>query len=210
MRRALRLMMSFVVGLSTFGLASRVAFAQAKEPSAAAATSEEVRNELAAQVSPCADQPRSFKELKASFEKGRRPLASEMTGSWVEIGNIIDRPGAYVPRTLNCSGVTQRSKLDLVLIADGYSIEVHAVGMEGPQTEEMGPDNANGIEFREVYYGGEVALQNYHCRLTNRGTLVCLLGKYIGAEFKKMVVEKSQLYEPEVPPGFTVLNPPRD
>src|SRR5579863_4217252 len=114
------------------------------------------------QNSPCADQPRSLREMTASFEKGRRPLASEMTGTWVEIGDIHDGP-VDVPTTLNCSGVIQQNKLEFVLLASGYSLELHAVGMAGPQIERMKPDDDGSAEFREVYFGGEVTLEDYRC-----------------------------------------------
>lgn len=152
----------------------------------------------ASQNLPCVDQPRSLKELVAAFEKGRRPVASEMTGSWVEIGNIIEQP-VDVPKRLNCSGVTQQNKLEFVLVAGGYSLELHAVGMAGRQTGRMKPDNEGGVEFREVDFGGEGTLEDYHCRLTRRGTLACLIGTSQGVEFKKMVVEESQIFEAEVP-----------
>ena len=42
------------------------------------------------QTSPCADQPRSMKELMAAFDKGRIPSPLEMTGSWVAIGYVGD------------------------------------------------------------------------------------------------------------------------
>lgn len=183
--------------------------AQAQSTSAPDVTSARTQQGVAAQNTPCADQPRSLKDLLASFEKGRRPLASEMTGTWVEIGNIIDQP-VDVPRLLNCAGVTQGDKLDFVFVASGYSLELHAVGMEGPQTERMKPDNEGGVEFREVYFGGEVTLEDYHCRLTTSGTLVCLIHSTfvaeskdapmdIGTEFKKMSVEKNQIFQAQLP-----------
>ena len=189
-------MMSFVVGLSSIGPVSG-AFAQAQNSSGANPSSEEIPRDFVAQNSPCVDQPRSFKELKASFEKGRRPLASEMTGSWVEIGDLNDPPGEV--QSLNCSGEKRGRVFEFVLVATGYSVELHAVGMIAPQTARMKPDSEGGVEFREVGFGGEGTLDNYHCRLTKRGTLACLLGKFTGAELKKMLVERSQIYEPEVP-----------
>ncbi len=148
--------------------------------------------------SPCAGQPRSFKELKASFDKGRRPLASEMTGTWVEIGDMTNRP-SDVP-TLNCSGVTQGGKLGFVLVAKEYSVELHAVGMEGPQTETMKPDKQGSVEFPMPYYGGEVAQEHdYSCRLTGRKTLACLLAfgpDTFATEFKRTPVEEDRIFEP--------------
>ena len=53
------------------------------------------------QTSPCADQPRSMKELMAAFDKGRIPSPLEMTGSWVAIGYVGD---GETP-SFNCDGV---------------------------------------------------------------------------------------------------------
>lgn len=188
----------FRVLLFALLVAPRAGFAQAPNASLSASSSEKTPADFASQNSPCSDQPRSVKELAASFEKGSRPLASEMTGNWVEIGNIIDRP-VDVPLRLNCSGVTQQNKLEFVLVASGYSLELHAVGMMGPQRERMKPDDNGGVEFQEVYFGGEVTLENFHCRLSKRGTLVCLIGASQGVEFKKMAAEKDQIFEAQVP-----------
>ena len=187
---------------------------RAQNTSPRGAASGEEQQGSAPQNSPCAGQPQSLKDLEASFDKGRRPLASEMTGDWVEIGHMIDRP-VDVPKTLNCSGVTQANKLEFVLVATGYSIELHAVGMVGPQTERMKPDNDGGVAFSDVYFGGEVTLVDNHCRLTARGTLACLQHTFIGTEsgdevpmeigteFKKMPVEKDQIFQAELPEPCT-------
>lgn len=190
-------------------LAAPAGLAQAQSTAPRVSSLGEEQGGYVAQNSPCADQPRSLKEMTASYEKGRRPLASEMTGSWVEIGDIHDGPVDF-PISLNCSGVTQQNKLEFVLIANGYSLELHAVGMAGPQTERMKPNDEGGVEFPEVYFGGEVYEEHhYRCRLTDRGTLVCLLGTSNGAEFKKMPVEKSRIFETEAPKGWAV-NPVRN
>jgi len=134
-------------------------------------------------------------------------LASEMTGTWVAIGNLSDPPGEV--RSLNCSGEKRGKVFEFVLVTNGYSVELHAVGMISLQKVRIRPDSQGGVEFREVDFGGDgETLDNYHCRLTNRGTLACLIG-VVGVEFKKMSIEKSQIYEPEVPRGWTV-NPSRD
>jgi hypothetical protein len=199
MRRFLFLIAFLVFGLPVgtqlLGSGASLLLAQT---SGGANTSSEKTPPFVPQDDPCPGQPRSLNELAASFEKGRRPLASEMTGNWVEIGNIIDRP-VDVPRRLNCTGVTQRNKLDFVLVASGYSLEFHAVGMAGPQTERMKPDNEGSVEFREVYFGGEGTLEDYHCRLTRRETLVCLIGTFQGVEFKRMSVETNQIFEAKLP-----------
>lgn len=186
---------------------SEAAFAQSQNANPSNASSEDIPKDFVPQNAPCADQPRSLKELKSSFEKGRRPLASEMTGTWVEIGALNDPPGEV--RSLSCSGERRGRVFEFVLVANGYSIELHAVGMIALQTVEMKPDDGGGVEFREVDFGGEGTIDNYRCRLTRRETLTCLIGTFTGVEFKKIAVDKSQIYEPEVPRGWTT-NPPRD
>lgn len=155
------------------------------------------RGDFVPQNVPCSDQPRSFGELASSFDGGRRPLASEITGTWVEIGDLNDPPGKV--HSLNCSGEKRGSVFEFVLVANGYSLEIHAVGMLAPQAARMKPDDAGAVEFREVDFGGEGSLDNYRCRLTQRGTLACLIGTFTGVEFKRMTVEKSQIYEPQAP-----------
>jgi len=90
--------------------------------------------------------------------------------------------------SLNCSGIRRDSKFEFVLVANRYSVELHAIGINIPQRVTMEPDRNGSIEFREVDFGGEGTLDNYRCRITNRGTLACLLGQYNGVEFKKMAV----------------------
>lgn len=188
-------------------LGSTAVPAQAQNADSSNSPSKEIPRDFVPQNAPCADQPRSFKELDSSFKNGRRPLASEMTGTWVEIGDLNDPPGEV--HSLNCSGEKRGPVFEFVLVANGYSLELHAVGMIAPQKVRMKSDNEGGVEFREVDFGGEGTLDDYHCRLTQRGTPACLIGKFTAVEFKKMSVEKSQIYEPEPPRGWSV-NSPRD
>jgi hypothetical protein len=85
------------------------------------------------------------------------------------------------------------SKFEFVLIANGYSLELHAIGMGSPQKVMIEPDHKRSIEFRELDFGGEGTLDNYRCRITNRETLACLLGSYRGAEFKKITIKPEQI-----------------
>src|SRR5262245_18779096 len=74
---------------------------------------------------PCADQPKSLKELTNAFASGRLPAPSDMTGTWVAISNFI----ATDESTMNCSGLRRGAKLfEEVMIANGYSLEMHVVG----------------------------------------------------------------------------------
>ena len=192
MRRFLRLMMVCAIGLTAIALTSSPAFAQAQNPGAASTSREEVPRRFVPQNSPCVDQPRSYKELADSFEKGRRPLASETTGSWVEIGDLTDPPGKA--HSLNCTGERRGGVFEFVLIASGYSLELHAVGMTYPQTVRMKPDSEGSVEF-PVDFSGDEGPDTYRCRLTRGGTLACLIGAFTGVEFKKMAVEEGQIYE---------------
>jgi hypothetical protein len=99
-----------------------------------------------------------------------------------------------------------------VIVAQGYFLELHQVGAIDDHDAEMTPDGQGGVEFSAgsaADYGGEGPEESYHCRLSKRETLVCLLGKSVAIEFKKMTIGKDQIYEPEVPQGETA-NPPRD
>jgi hypothetical protein len=167
--------------------------AQAQVPASADGSSEAVPQNSIRQNTPCMDQPRSRKELVASFQEGRLPLVPELTGTWVEIGDTTEYDKSSRP-SLNCSGIKRGSKFEFVLIANGYSVELHAIGMTYPQKITMEP-NMGSVEFPEVDFGGEGTLGTYRCRLTKRGTLACLISSYGGAEFKKMAVEKEQIYD---------------
>jgi hypothetical protein len=161
------------------------------------------------EYSPCDGQPRTYRELVSEFKKGRLPLAAEMSGNWVEIGSISEDPEAI--SGLNCSGEKQAGKLEFVIVAQGYSVWLHAVGALDDHYAEMTPDGQGGVKFSSFSasdFGGEGPPgEDYHCRLTKRETLVCLLGKSVAEELKKMAVEKDQIYQPEAPRGTTVIQP---
>jgi hypothetical protein len=160
------------------------------------------------EYSPCDDQPRTYKELISEFRSGHLPQADAMTGNWVEIGSISQDPEAI--SGLNCSGEKQAGKLEFVIVAQGYFVEQHFVGALGDHDAEAKPDGQGGIEFSAgsaADFGGEGPEENYHCRLTKRETLVCLLGKSMAQEFKKMAIGKDQIYEPEAPRGTTAVQP---
>jgi hypothetical protein len=103
--------------------------------------SEKVPRNATPQNTPCVDQPKSLVELVASFNQGRFPLASQLTGTWVEIGDVSEYPGNQyqttphptIFRSLNCSGEKRGNKFEFVLVANGYSVELHAIGMTYPE-----------------------------------------------------------------------------
>jgi hypothetical protein len=166
--------------------------ARAQSPSRDDASLDEIPRDSVPQNSPCLDQPKSLSELTAFFKRGQLPEPSQVTGTWVEIGQVSEFPKSPRYRSLNCSGVSRGSKFAFALVADGYSIELHAIGIEYPETATMEADHKGSVEFREVDFGGEGTLDNYRCRLSNQ-TLVCLLGPFGGVQFKKMAVARRQL-----------------
>jgi len=110
----------------------------------------------------------------------------------VEIGEVYNDPSSQ--NSLNCSGVKRASKFEFVLVAVGYSVELHAIGMTYPQKVMMRPDHKGSVEF-PVDFGADEGPETYRCRLTTRGTLACLVDAYRGSEFKRMKVDAGQLYE---------------
>lgn len=145
------------------------------------------------QNSPCVNQPKSLKELEASFDKGRVPLATEVSGSWVAIGFVGSGYSDNNP-SLNCTGVKRGKKFEFVLVADRYSTELDAIGMTYPQTVVMEPDHRGSVRFPVDFDGDNLPV--YRCRLTERRTLACLVAVYgQGVEFKKLPVEEDQIYK---------------
>jgi TonB family protein len=131
---------------------------------------------------PCPDQPQSFKEVSDSFAAGRIPSQSEVTGSLVLIGLWLHKDS--VP-SLNCDGITRGSKLEWTLLANGYSVQVDAVGTTH-QTTTFKPDGAGNVTF-SVDFGGDSS-PSFRCRLTRRNTVACLGSPYYDAvEFKKVL-----------------------
>ena len=142
------------------------------------------------QNSPCADQPKSLKEVTSAFNKGRLPLASEVTGSWVEIGFFGQ--DARV-RSLNCVGITRGKVFEFVIVASQYSLTLHSVGMDVPQKVMMEPDQNGSVRF-PVDFGGD-ASPVYKCRISRPNTLTCLNAAYgEGIDFKKMSVREEQIF----------------
>jgi hypothetical protein len=118
-----------------------------------ASSSEEIPRDATPQNAPCIDQPKSLAELAASFRKGRFPSAAQITGTWVEIGVVSEYPSNQyqtiphptIYRSLNCSGEKRGSKFEFVLVANGYSVELHAIGMTYPQKITTEPDHKGSI-----------------------------------------------------------------
>jgi TonB family protein len=131
---------------------------------------------------PCPDQPTSFKELSELFTAGRLPSPSEVTGSWALIGLWVHKDSRP---SLNCDGITRGEKLEWTLHADGYSVQVDAIGTNH-QTTTFKPDGSGSITF-SVDFGGDSS-PSFRCRLTRRNSLACLGSPYYEAiEFKRVL-----------------------
>src|SRR5205085_1799826 len=88
---------------------------------------------------PCADQPKSLKELIIAFNNGSLPSPSNLTGTWVAISSFIDTYDA----TMNCSGLKRGTKVfEEVMIAKGYLLEMHVIGA-GVQRPPVKRDSTN-------------------------------------------------------------------
>ncbi|HTW57259.1 MAG TPA: hypothetical protein VMD99_03910 [Terriglobales bacterium] len=169
---------------------------------AAPATSadESIPVDPVSQNSPCANQPRSLSGLTASFNKGRAPLAKELVGVWVEIGDfnsgmrpLSDGAPAHF-RSLNCTGITRGKKFEFAMIGVSYAyvMELHAYGSDGAERQRMEPNHKGSVEFSiDLLADGAEAV--FTCRLTQRGTLACIDGNS-GSEFRKMNVPESRLF----------------
>ena len=99
------LFLAIVLPTNTRWLPLTTRAAQVQSPTSAGTSSEEVPRYAIPQNVPCADQPKSHRELAASFAQGKAPLASQITGTWVEIGDVYKDPA--VKNSLNCSGVRE-------------------------------------------------------------------------------------------------------
>lgn len=186
MRRFINLIASFLV--------SCLAVSQTGRPSSGLAGRSMPIKGGDSRNAPCVGQPRSFKELAVSFRASKTPQASQTTGTWVEIGFVyldIEPRHQMEHALLNCGGLKREGRFEFVLVADGYLLKQHGVGKPDSQTR-MVPDHTGSVEL-EVDEGADEGPEKYRCRLTNRGTLLCL-NPYSGLEFKKTVVERNQLY----------------
>jgi hypothetical protein len=164
--------------------------AKVQSPVSAGTSSEEIPRYAIPQNAPCVGQPKSHRELAASFTQGRIPLPSEITGTWVQIGDVYK--DAAVGNSLNCSGIRRGGAFEFVLVADGYSVALHPIGSYS-QKAIMKPNHKGSVEF-PVDFQADEGPETYTCRLTKRGTLACV-DAYTGEEFKKMKVDAGLIYE---------------
>jgi hypothetical protein len=169
------------------------------QSSAAAQSSDGIPVHSIPQNSPCNDQPKSLKELTKVFDKSRTPSPQELTGTWVQVAEFGETP------TLNCSGLKRGPKLEWVMIAKGYSLQLSVIGTHF-QTTKIKADDAGSVWFPVDFDGDDTPI--YKCRITQRKTLACLEsvyreGKAIkdlplngeGCEFKKMSVKQDEIYK---------------
>jgi hypothetical protein len=156
-------------------------FAVASMCQSSSAGDQQVPKDSIPQYLPCTDQPKSFTELSGSFAAGRLPLPSDVTGSWALIGIWVHKDSRP---DLNCNGVKRGQKIEWILIAHGYSVEVNAIGTNR-QTTIFKTDDKGNLTFSINLEGDFVP--TFRCRLTRRNTLACLGSPYYDAlEFKKI------------------------
>src|SRR5215831_15859906 len=103
--------------LLTFVLSIPLVHLSAQQASSVAATEEPLPTERIPQDSPCANQPTSLSALTDSFNKGRVASASELKGTWVEIGAFDNGPGPRY-RSLNCAGIMRGKKFEFAMIGE--------------------------------------------------------------------------------------------
>ena len=73
-------------------------------------------------------------------------------------------------------------------------MELHAIGMTYPQQVTVELDGKGSIAF-PVDFAADEGPDSYRCRLTKTDTLVCMVGEYAAAEFKKRTVQPNDIYE---------------
>jgi hypothetical protein len=153
----------------------------------------EVSGDLALRARPCVGQPKSLKELKTAFNSGRFPSPSEVTGTWAAIGFVYSQP--YQKNRLDCAGVKRGSIFEWAILANGFSIEIDAIGTY-KQTTKFTPDSKGSVTFPMDFEGD--AMPIYRCRITDRGTLACLGSAYAdGVEFKPIPLREGERYKPK-------------
>jgi len=168
-------------------IAPSVVRAGQSTPSIEPQRSDEVPRNSARQNLPCAQQAKSLEALRHAFRSGRTPSPAEVTGSWVAIGFFGD-----IRNDLNCTGLKRGSKFEEVMLAKGYSLEMHVIGTLD-QSPTMKRDGNGGVSF-PFDFGGD-ASPVFNCQLTARHTLACVIDVYRqGVEFKRMAVQQSEIY----------------
>jgi hypothetical protein len=121
---------------------------------------------------PCLDQARSFRTLSESFAEGNLLSPSEMNGSWVLIGLWLHRDSRP---DLDCAGISRGKTLEWVIFAQGYSLDVNAVGTYRQKLVlETRPEG--NLTFAIDWEGDTNPV--FRCRLSRRHRLVCLGSPY--------------------------------
>jgi hypothetical protein len=188
---ALYVTLAFTLGVFIATHATVEVLAQSQE--VPAATSEKLLpRDPIPQHSPCANQPRSLRGLTESFNKGTVPLAQELKGTWIEIGNFDNGTRPFY-RSLNCTGITRGNKFEFALIGveTDYTMELHAIGYE-VQRVRMELNHKGSAQF-SIDLLADGASDDYTCRLTRRLTLACVDANR-GEEFNKIKVVDKQLF----------------
>src|ERR1700752_2924333 len=66
-------------------------------------------NDSTHQNVPCVDQAKTFKDLTASFDRGRVPSPSEVSGTWALVGFWLYKDSKP---DLNCKGLNRGKELE--------------------------------------------------------------------------------------------------
>jgi hypothetical protein len=138
----------------------------------------------------------SLAELKRAFAQGRAPSPTELTGSWVEVGDFSQPSGPEGKEfdTVDCAGLKGTTTLQTVLLVNGYVVEPRMVANEWNTGDRQvfKRDGRDSVTFG-LGLGGDGGAY-YRCRLTKRRRLACLVEPYYsGVEFMKMRVRPDQL-----------------
>jgi hypothetical protein len=156
-----------------------------------------------AQSSVCQGQFTTLAEVIDAFGKGSLPAPSELSGSWVAIGlfGAAFNHGREIA-LIDCEGLKEcGNTLEEVLLADGYTVTPYVFGTPETGRPEEAKPVLGALSF-PIDFGGD-ASPVYRCRLTNRGTLICLTGVYgEGREFKRTPVSLRQVCQPIPNDGY--------
>ena len=130
---------------------------------------------------PCKNQPRTYRALRAAFESGRKPTVAELQGTWAAIGlSFLSHPSdAKSSRPdLACAGIQRGSSgvFESVLIVHADTLTVDRIGLGDRVLSAPITYNGRGSLTFRVDDTGDMYNFFLACRLTARHTLACLGG----------------------------------
>lgn len=149
-------------------------------------------------TSTCSGQAKSISELRGAFRTAKAPKATDLTGTWVAIGFF----GAY-PNTaaeVNCAGLNRGDRFEQALFIKADVAIPRFVGATGEE-RVIRRDRQGSVIF-DVDFGGDAG-PSYRCRLSPRGTFLCLIDVYgQGVEFKRAPIDPERLCQIDSASGF--------